>query len=117
VTPAQLEKIALSIQGVEPGTSYGTPAFKIKGKLIARLHQSEPSVVVRVDPDQRDVLMNADPDTFYITEHYRNHPWVLVRLARVRSGSMRSLLEGAVALCKTVKARTNARARDRLRRR
>jgi hypothetical protein len=39
--------------------------------------------------------MNAEPETFYITEHYRNYPAMLVRLSSVRREVLRDLLEQA----------------------
>ncbi len=65
-----VRKIALSLDNVEEGTSYGTPAFKVRGKLFARLHQDSESLVVRMDRDNRAELMTADPETYYITDHY-----------------------------------------------
>jgi hypothetical protein len=39
--------------------------------------------------------MKADPETFFITEHYRGYPTVLVRLARVREDDLQAVLEEA----------------------
>ena len=39
VTFEQVRKIALALQNVEEGTSYGTAAFKTGGKLLARLKE------------------------------------------------------------------------------
>ena len=73
-------------------TSYGTPAFKVKGKLFARLHQDGESLVVGVDFEERAEMMDADPEKFYITDHYLNYPWMLVRLSKVRPDQLRDLL-------------------------
>jgi hypothetical protein len=87
--------IARDLPGAEESTSYGTPAFKVKGKLFARFHQDGESLVVSVDFDEREEMMNADPEKFYITEHYRNYPWILVRLSKVRPEELRDLLLGS----------------------
>ena len=34
-----VRKIALALDHVEESTSYGTPAFKVRGKLVARLRE------------------------------------------------------------------------------
>jgi hypothetical protein len=47
-----------SLPGVVDGTSYGTPALKVGGKLIARLHQSLDCVVLRSDLLSRAALQN-----------------------------------------------------------
>lgn len=88
-------EIARELPGAEESTSYGTPAFKVKGKLFARFHQDGESLVVGVDFDEREEMMNADPEKFYITEHYRNYPWILVRLSRVRPDELRDMLLGS----------------------
>ena len=92
VTYETVRQIALGLPGVEEGTSYGTPACKVKGKLFARLHQDGESLVVGVDFEEREVLMNAAPEKFYITDHYLKYPWMLVRLSAVRPNEIRDLL-------------------------
>ena len=87
-----VRQIALTLPGAEEGTSYGTPACKVKGKLFARLHQDGESLVIGVDFEQREILMNAAPEKFYITDHYLKYPWMLVRLAAVRPDEVRDLL-------------------------
>jgi hypothetical protein len=90
-----LWRLALALPEVEEGTSYGTPAFKVKGKLIARLKEDGESLVILIDFEERERLLKADPETFYITDHYLNYPSVLVRLPRVRATALRDLLEKA----------------------
>ena len=92
VTFAKLRKMALALPEVEEGTSYGTPAFRVGGKLIARLREDDDSLVVMTDFDTRATLMGADPDVFYITDHYRDYPSVLVRLSMVQAAILRDLL-------------------------
>ena len=92
VTYETVRQIALTLPGAEEGTSYGTPACKVKGKLFARLHQDGESLVVGVDFEEREALMAAAPKKFYITDHYLNYPWMLVRLSAVRRDEIRDLL-------------------------
>jgi hypothetical protein len=87
--------IALGLPGTEEGTSYGTPAFRVRGKLFARLHQDGDALVVRVSFDQREALMLAHPRSFFITDHYRNDPWVLARLGVVSRALLAEVLEEA----------------------
>ena len=90
-----MRQLALALPGVKEGTSYGTPAWKVKGKLFARQHQDGESLVISVDFDQREMLMAEQPETFYITDHYLNYPWILVRLAKVRADQLPDLLRQA----------------------
>ncbi len=95
MTFEDVRKIALALDHVEESTSYGTPAFKLRGKLVARLREDGETLVVGMDFDQREELLAADPETYYLTDHYLNYPWILVRLPRVHPDALRDLLRGA----------------------
>ena len=94
-----VRRIALRLPGAEESTMYGSPAIKIRGKLLACLpaHKSaEPgSLVVRIDFDRRAELIAEDPGVYYLTDHYLNYPAVLVRLSRIHPDALRDLLGGA----------------------
>jgi hypothetical protein len=87
-----VSELALALPGVAASTSYGTPAFKVRGKLLARLHQDSEALVVRVDPLHREVLMESTPNVFFVTDHYVGYPWVLVRLATVHRDQLAAVL-------------------------
>jgi hypothetical protein len=93
VTWETVRELAGALPDAEESTSYGTPAFKVRGRLFARLHQSGESVVVRIDRDERAMRMRADPEAFYITDHYMAYPWMLVRFSAVRKDDLADLLE------------------------
>jgi len=95
VTFEAVRRIALSLDHVEEGTSYGTPAFKVRGALIARLRPDIGSLVLRMSFEERGELIAADPETYFITDHYLNYEWILVRLSRVDPDALRDLLLGA----------------------
>src|SRR5437016_14175441 len=95
ITFDTVRQIAQTLPGAEESTSYGTPAFKVKGKLFARQHQDGESLVIGVDFEEREEMMSAAPEKFYITDHYLNYPWMLVRLSNVRSDELRDLLIGS----------------------
>jgi hypothetical protein len=95
VTFAAVRRFALSLDNVEEGPSYGTPGFRVGGVLFLRFHQDGESLVVRTDFDQREELLAADPASYYITDHYRNYEWILVRPARVHSDALRDLIRWA----------------------
>ncbi len=95
ITFDTVRAIAVGLTGAVEGTSYGTPAFRAGKSLFVRLHDSGDCLVVRIDPDERAMRMKADPETFFITEHYRNYPWILVRLATVERDDLRDLINDA----------------------
>jgi hypothetical protein len=91
-----VRKIGLALPGVDESTAYGSPALKVRGKLLTCLpaHRSaEPgSLVVRVGSDDRAELLATAPDVYYVTDHYLNYTAVLVRLSRVTPDVLRDLL-------------------------
>ncbi len=100
-----IRRLALALPGVEEGMSYGTPAFRLKGKLIARLHQDGSSIMFKLGFEARDHLMQADPRTFFITEHYRNYPSVLARLDRLDIRDLGALFARAIDLAMAKRTR------------
>jgi hypothetical protein len=90
-----VRKIAMAMDGVEEATSYGTPAFKVGGTMIARLRDDIGALVVRMSIEDRAELIAADPQTYFITDHYLEYPYILVNLARANPDAMRDLLLGA----------------------
>ena len=95
VTFQTVAAVACKLPEVEISKSYGTPALKVRGKLMARLHQDGESLVLRTELLDRQILMQADPETFYITEHYQNYPLVLIRLSKVSGSTLPDLMERA----------------------
>ena len=88
-----VRRIALSLPGVVEGTSYRTPAFRVGKKFLARLHEDGESLVVPVGFDEREMLVEAEPETFVVTDHYRAYAMMLVRIAHVDPATLRRLLE------------------------
>jgi hypothetical protein len=112
-----VRNIGLALPGVEESTAYGQPALKVHGKLLACIPanpSAEPgSLAVRVDFDDRAELLAADPDVYYVTDHYVSYTAVLVRLSRVNPDVLRDLLGMA---CKFVTRKTPPRLPARKRR-
>jgi hypothetical protein len=88
-------RMAHEFAGVEDSTSYGTPALKVRGKLMARVWEDGETLVLKSTFIDRDLLIRDAPETYYFTEHYRNYEWVLVRLSRIRPAELRERLEEA----------------------
>lgn len=99
MTFRSVRAIGLRLPGVEEGTMYGTPALKLGKRLIACIASNkaaEPgTLVVRTDFEQRDALIEEAPDTYYVKDHYKTYPVVLVRLSKVGPDAMRDLLNAA----------------------
>ncbi len=95
VTFEDVRDWALALPGVEEGTSYGTAAFRVRGKLIARLRDEDGALVVKVDPGYREALIGAAPEIYFMTPHYARYPAVLVRLTAANGDELRDLLTDA----------------------
>ncbi len=101
----RIVKIALELPAVAESASYGTPALKVAGKFMARLRtEAEGGLAIGCDLLERHMLMQADPETFYITDHYADYPMVLVNLANVRWAAMPQLIEQAWRMAASAKA-------------
>ena len=83
----------MSFPEVVEGTSYGYPSYKAFGKFFTRLRREDDSLVLGSVPiDERAMLCQIDPDTFHFTAHYRDWPYVLVRIQSVEPEQLRSFL-------------------------
>ena len=94
-TSKTVRKIALSLKNAEERPSYGTPGFFVRKTIFARILPDDGLVVLKIEYDRREVLMKSDPATYFITDHYRNYPMLIVRLSNVAADDLRELLEDA----------------------
>ena len=99
VTFADVRKIALALEGVEDATAYGSPCFKLNGRILAGMainKQAEPNtLMIRMPIDQRDLLIEEEPAIYYVKPHYEAYPCLLVRLSKVHRDALRDLLTSA----------------------
>lgn len=94
VTKAAFRKLALSFPEAHEKLSYGQPAIFIAKRFFTRLRSEDNAIVLFVDTiDERDMLLEADPETFFITDHYRNYPYLLARIAVIDIETLRGMLE------------------------
>ena len=94
VSKAQVKKVVLEFEGAEEGTSWGYPSYKVAGKFFTRLRAEDDSLVMIVNAmDERDMLLELDPATYHITDHYKNFPCVLVRISELDTKMLRTMLD------------------------
>ncbi len=91
--------IGRTLPDVEVTTTWGASALKVRGKMFACVainKSAEPnSMVVRMDMAQRDLLIEEDPATYYLTDHYVDYPCVVVRLSRISPEALDDVIRGA----------------------
>ncbi len=92
-----VREIGRTLPDVEEGTVYRSPALKVRGRLLTCIpvnpSAESNSLAVSIDFEKRSVLLASSPDKFYLTDHYRDYPIVLVRLARIELGELENLLK------------------------
>jgi len=93
MTYEELRAMALSFPETMEGRSYGKPSFMSFGKFLTRLRSEDNSLVLHCTFDEREMLMEAEPQTFHLTPHYKDYPCVLARLESVDPGTVKGFLE------------------------
>lgn len=87
-------RLAADLPGVEPGSSYGTPALRVGKKFMCRLREDGETLVLKpIDEIQQHFLMETQPDVFYKTPHYQGYDAILIHLSQVEEETLRDLLE------------------------
>lgn len=96
VTEADVRRIALSLPATTERPSYGTPGFRVKDRLFARIREERDVLVVWCeDLGEKAALLASDPAKFFTTPHYDGHPTVLVRLGAIEADELAELLTDA----------------------
>jgi hypothetical protein len=94
MTLDEMRELVLSFPGATEATSYGQPAFTVNRKFFTRLRREDASLVLlEVSFDEREMLIEAEPETFHFTAHYKDYPAVLARMASLHPGQFRNFLD------------------------
>ncbi|MFZ4605404.1 MAG: MmcQ/YjbR family DNA-binding protein [Caulobacter sp.] len=94
MTGEEFHAIVMAFPGVEEGASYGQPSFKVNGKFLTRVRRDDNSaVIMEVSFDERDLLLEVEPETFHFTAHYKDYPCVLARLETLDPDQLKGFLE------------------------
>jgi hypothetical protein len=87
-TEKTVRTLALGLPETREKPCYGTPGFYVKKKLFARLLPDGRTLAVRVDLEEREALLAAAPEIFFVTPHYQGWPMVLIRLPRIERADL-----------------------------
>lgn len=88
-----IREIMIGLPGVSEGICFGTAAFYVSKKLLVRMKEDSETLVVYT-PD-RDEWTVRDENVFFITDHYKNYPFVLVNLVKVKKSDLLLILTEA----------------------
>jgi hypothetical protein len=84
VSVANARRLILGLPDMKEGRSYGMPSFLLDGRFFARFRDDDTILVLQLGTiAEREVLMELEPRAFFFTDHYRNYPAVLIRLADI----------------------------------
>ena len=93
VTEDDVRRIALSLPSTTEKPSYGTPGFRVKDKLFARIREEGDVLAIWCwDLGEKEALLASDPEKFFTTSHYDGHAMVLVRFGAVDLDELTELL-------------------------
>ncbi|GAA3149482.1 MmcQ/YjbR family DNA-binding protein [Streptomyces echinatus] len=76
-----VRRIALSLPDTTEKVAWNMPTFRVTGKMFATLPEDETSIAVRCPKEERDELVLAEPEKFWIADHEAQFAWVRARLA------------------------------------
>jgi hypothetical protein len=98
ITRAQGWKIALAIPGSKEVLWFRKPAVFLHDQFLTKVHDKEEAMTLRVSSmEMRDMMLEAEPELFYITDHYRNFPFILARLSALTPKTLKEILVGRAA--------------------
>jgi hypothetical protein len=98
LSKAEARKIILSIPGTDERLWFNQPSVFLHDRFLAKTHHKEDAVTFQVGSmEMRDMMLEAEPELFYITDHYRKFPFVLVRLSALTKTVLKEMLVGRAA--------------------
>lgn len=91
----RVRQIALAFPGVQESMTFDSPSLKVSGKYLAQMWRDDESLILSMEIVERDLRIEAEPDIFFITDHFRDWPGVLVRMSELDDDTLRDLIERA----------------------
>ena len=109
LTRSEARKIALSFEGASEGPYFGKPAIFVAEKFLTRVHHKEEAMVLAIGSmEMRDVMLEAEPRLFYITDHYKKFPYLLARLSKLNKETLKDLLAARLLRIEAKKPKARA---------
>jgi hypothetical protein len=98
LSKAEARKIILSIPGTDERLWFNQPSVFLHDRFLAKTHHKEDAVTLQIGSiEMRDMMLEAEPELFYITDHYRKFPFVLMRLSALTKTVLKEILVGRAA--------------------
>src|SRR2546430_16907671 len=94
---SRVRAITANLDDAEEGTTFGFPAFKVRGKTFAWFPKKKEveagTLGVRMSILEREYRIKAHPKIYYVTPHYRDYDSVLARVDLMSDAKLEELLE------------------------
>lgn len=87
-----VRELALALENSTEKPSYGTPGFRVRDKLFARIPEEGVLAIWCESLEEKDFLIEGDPEKFFTTPHYDGYAMVLVRLEAIDREELSELL-------------------------
>lgn len=98
LSKAEARKIMLAILGTDERLWFNQPSVFVHDRFLSKTHHKEDAAVLQVGSmEMRDMMLEAEPKLFYITDHYRKFPFVLIRLSALTKTVLKEMLVGRAA--------------------
>lgn len=88
-----VRELALSLPATTEKPSYGTPGFRVRDRLFARIREEGVLVLWRESEEEKEALVEAESEKFFTTPHYDGYPNILIRLGAVDREELAELVE------------------------
>ena len=91
-----VRELALSFPEVEASSS-GRVAFSVRGKGFAweARERDGGGLAVRVDRDEKELILDANPDVYFTSPHYNGFPAVQIHVDAIDRDELHDRLEDA----------------------
>jgi hypothetical protein len=95
LTKSEARTLALSLPGTDERRWFTHMCVFVHDRFLTRVNEKEDAMVLQVGSlEMREMMLEAEPKLFFVTDHYRNFPFVLARLKALTKASLKQMLEG-----------------------
>jgi|SRR5580658_255696 hypothetical protein len=93
MNPDDFRRAALDLPGATENAHFGTPDFRVAGKIFANLSESPGTAVLKFRREQQEMLCAAEPTLFSpVPGHWGRSGWTVLQLAPADDAAGRSAL-------------------------
>ena len=91
-----VRELALAFPEVEEDVS-GRTTYRVRGKLFAWMARERDGggLAVRVDRDEKLLILDSNPEVYFTSPHYNGYPGVQIRLEAIDRTELQERLEDA----------------------